>query len=248
MEVLGQQRVPGLGRDQALLVVIVGKSFRRGDQRRAQHRRLRPLGQHPCHAPSVGDAARGRHRHAGHGQHLLQQHGQRRAAAHMAAGFHALGDQHLGAGFLGLQRFQCRADLVDHHDAGFAQLRDHGRVHVPEQPDHGHAQRNAQRELRAQQRLGRGRRNQVHAEGTGSAPAHLRHFGADQAGRLAHHAQKAETAGLGHGRHQFGTRHAAHAGQQERLAAAQQIAQGRGGKGEGIGGWIVHGGTPVQMR
>ena len=124
-------------------MVVVGKGFRRGDQGRAQHGGLGALGQHARHVTAIGQAAGGGHGHARVGQQLGQQLHQRLAPAHMAAGLHALGDEGLGAGVLRVDCVLQRADLVHHGDAGGAQACDEGPVYVPEQADHGHAERNA---------------------------------------------------------------------------------------------------------
>ena len=167
----------------------------------------------------------------------------RLAPAHMAAGLHALGDEGLGAGVLGVQRVLQRAHLVHHGDAGGAQPRDQGPVHVPEQADHGHAERNAQIHLALQQRGGRAGGDEVDAKRLAGACAQLGHLALDERQRLAHHAQEAKAAGLGDRGHQLMARDAAHAGQQQRQAAAQQLAQWGGAEGgwHGISCWRLTG-------
>jgi Nitronate monooxygenase len=82
----------------------------------------------------------------------------------------------------------------------------------------------AGREFCPQQRRLGGGRDQVHAENPPRAAAHLGDLGADGFGALAHHAEKAEPARLGHRRDQFGARDPAHARQHYRLVAAKEIA------------------------
>ena len=228
VKVFREQHIARCGLHEALLVRLVREGFGGHHQRRAQHRCLRACGQHAAHVTAIGQPAGGGHRHVHAPEHLGKQPQQRLAAAHMPARLHALGDDGVRPGRLGVQGFVHRAHLMHHGDARRAQPVDHLLVDFPEEFDHRHAQGDAQIHLRAQQRARRTRRNQVHAKGPISEFAHPRHFAVDQCQRLAHHAQDAKTAEGADSGHQLGARHAAHAGQNQRMAATEKFTQRRG--------------------
>ena len=95
MEGIGQDRFLTVGIDQALLVIVVSKGFRCGDQRRAEHP---ALGAERQHCDKVGAVGKSSGRQDGYAcllGDLRKEFMQLGVTTDMAAGFDALDDQDL---------------------------------------------------------------------------------------------------------------------------------------------------------
>ena len=140
MEGIGQDRFFAVGVDQALLVIIVGKGFRRGDQHRAEHP---ALGAERHHRGQVGAVRESSGRQDGHAR-LLGYCGkefmQRGVTTDMAAGFDALDDQDLRSGMFHRTRLGERSHLTYDDDLGIAQPLHQRKRHIPKQTHDGDAE------------------------------------------------------------------------------------------------------------
>ena len=144
----------------------------------------------------------------------------------MAAGLESLRDYNLGAGSDGIRSLIGRADLAQHENSGGAQsLHQMG----PQVPEQGYS-----RDLRCDsgfqfglQQIGRRcGGNEIDAERPAGGGAHPRYFDANEIGRFTHHTEEAKAAGFADGGDQLRTRYTAHAGENNRVIAAEKAANG----------------------
>ena len=208
---------PFVGRDDLRL-------FARDEARPHRHR-LGPERQGRCHAPAVGNAARGDH---GHGSHRFDRGrhdgGQRGRALHVAAGLHPLGDDPIDAGIRGGHGLVHASDLQEHRGPAAMRVADVRRNVAPEE----HEQRYALGQTCLDLAFLKQRQNDVHPERPAGQAAQRTDLFADDGRGHAAHAQYAAAARLADRRGQCRAGHAAaHADREDRVADVEPLAHRR---------------------
>ena len=177
---------------------------------------------------SVTDAARGKHGKGLKRSHRIRkQFPDRRCAAHVASRLNALSEDSVGAGLRRPFGLVDRADLHQHlHSVAMCDWDIRRRV-SPEENDRRGAHRGDAFHVLEVLRHGRVVDDDIDAERSISQRAGPRHQFAHRLVRHPTSAEDPEASGVRHRRRQLGARGRADAGVEDRVADAEQVAQGR---------------------